>query len=134
MPRRKRRAKVFSSDSLKSAGLAAGKLVGLLGLIGSLLQGWQAGRKASEAKAESVAATSEANTARVYAGASAGRWRGRVDSLVNEVARLKADVAAIKRARPYVSRPEFGPEPAPPDYRPESHGLLWKLKNLGTGR
>jgi hypothetical protein len=120
--RRKPKPVLLSGDGLKAAGLAAGKLVGVFGLVGSLFQGWQAGRKAQGADDRAGAVASYALTG-----------QERLDSLGSEVRRLKASVAKLERR----ARPQgrvFGPEVMPPGYRPpESRGLLWKLKNLGWG-
>lgn len=112
MPRRKRRVSVLSGDSLKAAGLAAGKLVGLLGLVGSFLQGWDAKQKAQQATDQATHASAVADTARTVS-----RRSGRVDSLRREVQSLKADVAYLKRARALDRLPVYGPEPMPVGYK-----------------
>ena len=114
--RRKSRTGLLSADSLKSLGMVAG-------LVGTLWQGWQASHKAQAADDRAGAVASYAVSG-----------QERLDSLAGEVARLRADVATLKRrARP--NGRVFGPEVMPPGYRPpESRGLLWKLKFIAGVR
>ena len=111
--RRKPKNGLLSASSLKQA-------TALGGVLFALWQGWEARQRADSA-------TADANTARVYAGASAGRWRGRVDSLNARVAVLERRVWLLQSARRLPDEVQFGPEPAPAGWKPESHGFLWRL-------
>ena len=121
MVKRKHRPPLFSGDGLRAAGAAAGKLVGILGLVGSLWQGWQAGRKAEGADARAGAVAAYA----VNVGAERDTLAGRMAWLSKRVARLEKRVSSLQRKTIPGEAVVYGPEEAPAGYKPESHGLLW---------
>ena len=108
---RKRRVALFSADSLKQLAAAAT-------LAGALWQGWQAGHKAENADARAGAVAAYA----VNVAGQRDSLAVRVGNLERAVRRLR--VKAVQTGGAVVV---YGPEVAPEGYRPQSHGLLWRL-------
>lgn len=116
---------VLSGDSLKNVGMVAG-------LVVTLWQGWQAGRKAEHAD-------DRAGSAQAFAATSAIRRSHRTDSLVVAVGALAARVAVLERrekSRIAAERSRrrgdtlsaYGPELPPEWYQPkERRGWLSRL-------
>lgn len=107
--KRRRKSNILSGDSLKNLGMVSG-------LVVTLYQGWQAGRKAT-------AADDRAGAAAAYA-VNAGEQR---DTLAARVRSLEARLVKLER-RPRLKDKAYGPEPAPDWYEPKpSRGWLSRL-------
>lgn len=111
---RKRKVSLLSGDSLKNLGVAAG-------LIVTLWQGFQSGRKADAAGESATAAAAYAGSLGDVHSATEARLMARVDALERRVRLLQRGVTVPNEVTLY------GPQTKPPGWKPQSHGMLWKM-------
>jgi hypothetical protein len=113
---------ILSGDSLKSVGMVSG-------LVVTLWQGWDAGRKARQAD-------SRAGQVQAYAVTSSVQRSRRLDSLSAVVEEQELEIAALARRLTVMERKRrieatakvYGPEPAPEWYaQPERRGFFSRL-------
>lgn len=111
--RRKRVPGILTVEGFKAFGLVCS-------FVGAVYGNVQAGI----AKSRAADADARAGAVAAYS-VNVGLER---DALARRVARLEGQVRVLKRAARIDDEVvQYGPQPAPAGYRPQSHGLLWRI-------